>query len=530
MGKYKITEDYEVEKQGDDEYPDGRLVKEKVTIEDDRNALGEKVLTTEHVYDELGRAKMTRRFVGDEEKLADRELYFYEEGDQTATGTLKTINYLLGDNTELKAEYTYDKNGNIASEKFGKTGHEKTTSYKYDSNNRLVREDNEALGKSYEYEYDGNNYRVFKQTPSEKTYYNYDGSGNLRFERRGRTEINYVYDSNGIQGMRVTVPTKDAATYYASEEYYYIKDRFGNVRVILDKSGNIMVEYNYDAWGNFVAEKVREVCIGSVTVDLAELNAFTYRGYYYDKESGLYYLINRYYDPTTGRFISPDDVGYLDFESFFGTNRYAYCLDDPVNYIDPEGTMPNWLKWVIGGIAFVGAVVLTYFSGGALAPVFISMGLSIAGGALFQGTINAIHGQDFWQGFADGAADGAMWGGIFALAGATIDFLKNLQLIKSRGVVIGKGMKRVEYLADQAALSKYSPMKGYKLIKGNGNSIWRTKLADRLSIAHNRAWINRVMRLKKPIYDIGLDASRIAGAWYGMELEEISQYMLHLYF
>ena len=41
-----------------------------------------------------------------------------------------------------------------------------------------------------------------------------------------------------------------------------------------------MVEYNYDAWGNFVAEKVRKACIGSVTVDLAELNAFTYRGYY----------------------------------------------------------------------------------------------------------------------------------------------------------------------------------------------------------------------------------------------------------
>ena len=440
VGKYKITEDYEFEKQGDDEYPDGRLIKEKVTIEDARNALGEKVLTTEHVYDELGRAKMTRRFVGDEEKLADRELYFYEDGDQTATGTLKTINYLLGDNTELKAEYTYDKNGNIASEKFGKIGHEKTTSYKYDSNNRLIREDNEALGKSYEYEYDdsgnrtimaegayspgkeipasverrvgaafcgtsfcgtavasegvvrsfrdttlyeydergrllderiaydnagrpiiyrnntvewngsqmtkygrntyeydGNNYRVFKQTPTEKTYYNYDGSGNLRFERRGRTEINYIYDAGGIQGMKVTVPTDDPSTYYASNEFYYVKDSLGNIRVILDKSGNIMVEYNYDTWGNFVAEKVREVSIGSVTVDLVSLNAFTYRGYYYDKESGLYYLINRYYDPVTGRFISPDDVGYLDFESFFGTNRYAYCLDDPVNYIDPEG-------------------------------------------------------------------------------------------------------------------------------------------------------------------------------------------------
>ena len=187
------------------------------------------------------------------------------------------------------------------------------------------------------YEYDGNNYRVFKQTPTEKTYYSYDGSGNLRFERRGRTEINYIYDAGGIQGMKVTVPTDDPSTYYASNEFYYVKDSLGNIRVILDKSGNIMVEYNYDAWGNFVAEKVRKACIGSVTVDLAELNAFTYRGYYYDKESGLYYLINRYYDPVTGRFISPDDVGYLDFESFFGTNRYAYCLDDPVNYIDPEG-------------------------------------------------------------------------------------------------------------------------------------------------------------------------------------------------
>ena len=186
------------------------------------------------------------------------------------------------------------------------------------------------------YEYDGNNYRVFKQTPTEKTYYNYDGSGNLRFERRGRTEINYIYDAGRIRGMKVTVPTDDPSTYYASSEFYYVKDSLGNIRVILDKSGNIMVEYNYDAWGNFVAEKVRAASIGSVTVDLVSLNAFTYRGYYYDKESGLYYLINRYYDPVTGRFISPDDVGYLDFESFFGTNRYAYCLDQRYEQVNPS--------------------------------------------------------------------------------------------------------------------------------------------------------------------------------------------------
>ena len=149
-----------------------------------------------------------------------------------------------------------------------------------------------------------------------------------------------------------------------SEKFGKIRceDSLENIRVILDKSGNIMVEYNYDAWGNFVAEKVRAASIGSVVVDLAELNAFTYRGYYYDKESGLYYLINRYYDPVTGRFISPDDVGYLDFESFFGTNRYAYCLDNPVMYSDPTGHAP-WWNWLISGLQVLGGIALCFVPG-----------------------------------------------------------------------------------------------------------------------------------------------------------------------
>ena len=91
-----------------------------------------------------------------------------------------------------------------------------------------------------------------------------------------------------------------------------------------------MVEYNYDAWGNFVAEKVREVCIGSVTVDLVSLNAFTYRGYYYDKESGLYYLINRYYDPTTGRYIQPSGASALNLYSNDGSNLYTYANNNPI--------------------------------------------------------------------------------------------------------------------------------------------------------------------------------------------------------
>ena len=78
--------------------------------------------------------------------------------------------------------------------------------------------------------------------------------------------------------------------------------------------------------------------------DVLLANPFRYRGYYYDTSIGLYYLNSRYYDPETGRFLNEDLVSCLDPETIGGINLYAYCLNDPVNNIDPGGTMPNWLK------------------------------------------------------------------------------------------------------------------------------------------------------------------------------------------
>ena len=93
-------------------------------------------------------------------------------------------------------------------------------------------------------------------------------------------------------------------------------------------------------------------------------------------------------------------------------------------YFGESGHMPNWAKWLIGGLAFAGAVVLTVISGGTLAPVFVGMGVSIVTGALIQGTVNAMQGESFWNGFVDGAADGAMWGGIFSFISAGIGAIK----------------------------------------------------------------------------------------------------------
>ena len=88
------------------------------------------------------------------------------------------------------------------------------------------------------------------------------------------------------------------------------------------------------------------------------INPIRYRGYYYDNETGLYYLLTRYYDSEIGRFISPDSADYLDPTTINGLNLYAYCGDDPVNNVDPTGHFAI-ISFLIGlGIStLIGAIV-----------------------------------------------------------------------------------------------------------------------------------------------------------------------------
>ncbi len=80
--------------------------------------------------------------------------------------------------------------------------------------------------------------------------------------------------------------------------------------------------------------------VGNELTDAAHIghrNSFRYRGYFYETVSGLYYLKSRYYDSVTGRFFSPDSVEYLDPETIGGLNLYAYCNNNPVMNVDPDG-------------------------------------------------------------------------------------------------------------------------------------------------------------------------------------------------
>ncbi len=149
---------------------------------------------------------------------------------------------------------------------------------------------------------------------------------------------------------------------YADKQYFYRKDAQGNIVAILDSDGNLVVKYVYDAWGNHAVIDANGQDIVNMQ-HIGNLNPFRYRSYYYDTETGLYYLQTRYYDPELGRFISQNSIEYADYESVNGLNLYAYCGNNPVMYVDPSGMKAKWYEiwkkdwWVQAG-KVVGGIVL----------------------------------------------------------------------------------------------------------------------------------------------------------------------------
>ena len=108
--------------------------------------------------------------------------------------------------------------------------------------------------------------------------------------------------------------------------YYYITNLQGDVVELVDASGNTVASYTYSPYGKVLTSE------GT----LADKNPLRYRGYYYDAESGLYYLQSRYYDPNTGRFINADSYASTG-QGILGFNTYAYCKNNPIKHTDHLG-------------------------------------------------------------------------------------------------------------------------------------------------------------------------------------------------
>ena len=190
--------------------------------------------------------------------------------------------------------------------------------------------------------------------------FEYDVNGMRTKRACGDTVYTYVYSGSQLTAMAYSwhkfLFTYDAAGKPLTLEYhdtlycqahnggacgslcktlYYVTNLQGDVIALLDSSGDVDSTYTYDAWGNL---------IGSTGSRIGRDNPLRYRGYVYDRETKLYYLQSRYYNPEIGRFISAD--AYVSTgQGILSNNMFAYCGNNPVIRIDPTGeNFKDWLK------------------------------------------------------------------------------------------------------------------------------------------------------------------------------------------
>ena len=224
---------------------------------------------------------------------------------------------------------------------------------------------------------------------------------------------------------------------------------------------------------------------------------------YNDAEIGLYYLKSRYYDPVIGRFISQDDVSYLDPKTINGLNLYAYCGNNPVMAVDPEGTA--WWKWLVGALVIVGLAVATIvtagiagvgigaafaagFAGAAIGVGASGLAVTIAAGAFAGAVISAGIGlvtgaiiggltTGTWKGAFDEASNGFMIGSI---TGALMGGIKS-----------GITYARTTPLLRSVSKNELKSIKSMKAFTSNGNMESKWFATNKVDVSKWAKWFNQ---------------------------------------
>ena len=473
-----------------------------------------------------------------------------KEGGKTVTYTYDGMNRLTRENNELLNKtitYYYDEGGNLREEreydytteslsgspkklttavmdekwkdKLLKWG---STEMTYDACGNMLKKGNTSFtwtqgrklseisnGKSIRYYYDHTGARVKKVVDGVTTEYRMAGSL-IVSERTGDETIWYQYDS----------AARLVAMVVGGVRYNYVRNAQNDIIGLIDKTGKRVVSYKYDSWGKTISTT------GTLAATIGKKNPFRYRGYYFDAESGMYYLQSRYYDVEIRRFISADDVGILsaEQENLNQYHMYAYCLNNPIGREDENGyfSLPNWTKVVVGAVATAAAVAVTAVVGASVAPVIAGVAISTAIGGAIGYLDNGV------EGLKDGMANGFMIGGVSAFGGAMISAGTKAVKTARRGITIGRKMDRVARAAGLTDTAIYSDTALWKPLKAsyyNGiKKVLGQKAADLASCFCNKVYITTMRNLGAVIYDSGLNGAKETGLFYGMELMVVNGY------
>ena len=256
----------------------------------------------------------------------------------------------------------------------------------------------EKGGNTTRYVYDSDGRRIQKIGKDGTTHYYLNGSAVIAQKTDAGERMDFLHDDKG----------NVFAVDYKDKLYFYQTNLQGDITGIVDSNGKQVVTYTYDSWGKLLAST------DNSGVDLAKKNPFRYREYYYDVETGFYYLNDRYYDPKARRMLSADDNNNLMMSiEFYGKNLYLYCDNNPVSRKDDEGEFWHILAAgaVSAAIGMVTTVLENKVSGNAwydglaesavtgfVSGAIAGSGLGPAGQAIGQGTVTlAAEGYSLWK-------------------------------------------------------------------------------------------------------------------------------------
>lgn len=377
---------------------------------------------------------------------------------------------------------SYDARGRLIS--FG------NTSFTYDSFGNRLTKGNDSYqwirgtllsqvtkdNQTYQFTYDYQGKRYQKTIGSLTISYYYHGDRLIGESRNDGKEIRYLYDETGIVGF-------DYYNGLNNNTYRYIKNPFNQIVGIVDNQAEIVAKYIYDAWGN---HKIVDSLNNEITdlTNPGHINPIRYKGYYFDTETGLYYLLSRYYDPSSMQFISPDDYCYLNVNNVSGHYLYAYCYNNPVNLADCDGHFALWASVLIGaligltttfikdwadnGTPFDGSVDWREYVGAGIGGAIAGLGQGFLSTVVFSGLGNAIQSSisneiKSFEEFAFSFSIGAIIGVIGYAVSTGIQSLGNKKVIS----IMGKSMDKLK-INNRLAAAGFKNMKvgkmGYEVV------------------------------------------------------------------
>ena len=349
--------------------------------------------------------------------------------------------------------YTYDAVGNLLAD--GKR------TYTWQMGSQLAKVTGDGLEAAYTY--DASGIRTSKTVNGVKTEYLTAGSRILA-EKKNGTWQHYLYDGSG----------QLIAIRYKGADYYYVQDALMDIIGLVDSDGKTVVNYSYNSWGKLLG------ITGSMAESLGKDNPYRYKGYYYDEETGMYYLKSRYYNPEICRFISADDVELTRVSpmALSDKNLYAYCDNNPIMRRDTSGEL--W-GFILAGAA-IGAAV----------------------GAVTQIADNAISGRDLGDGVLLSAVGGAITGAVGAtglgalgqayVSGAVSAATDVITQVKDSGKGM-KGLKQVDWVQVNVsfALGAVSGAAGGNGLLHKGSEVTKARRVYQRAVKgiQNRRWSSR---------------------------------------